>query len=92
MFNGLLTTVLLDLNLTLACSKLAMCLRNFAESLAIVLRGSRVYAIDYTARESRYEHQDESCYEHQHESRQTPLVYTHVVRINQVDRLSSIIY
>ena len=61
-----------------------MCLRNFAESLAIVFRGSRVYAIDYTARESRYEHQDES--------RQTPLVYTRVVRINQVDRLSSIIY
>ena len=61
-----------------------MCLRNFAKSLAIVLRGSRVYAMDYTARESRYEHQDES--------RQTPLVYTCVVRINQVDRLSSIIY
>ena len=60
-----------------------MRLRNFAESLAIVLRGSRVYAIDYTACKSRYEHQDES--------RQMPLVYTRVVRINQVDRLSSII-
>ena len=61
-----------------------VCLRNFAKSLAAVLRGSQVYVIDYTARES--------CYEYQDASRQTPLIYTRVVRINQVYRLSSIIY
>ena len=49
-----------------------MCLRNFAESLAIVLRGSRVYTIDYTARKSRYEHQDESC--------QTPLMWLELIK------------
>ena len=43
----------------------------------------RVCTIDYTVRESHYEHKDKP--------RERPLVYTHVGRINQVDRLSSII-
>ena len=38
----------------------------------------------YTAHKSRYKHKDEP-----HER---PLMYTHVGRINQIDRRSSIIY
>ena len=53
-----------------------VCLTNFAEALASGVCGMRVYTIDYTACESRYEHKDEP--------RQMPLIYTHVGRINQV--------